>query len=224
MRLIKSFIAIVSLGVSAITFADITGAEEAALLIKAGEQLEALNKQYNELKNQASLLEKTKGMMEGHYGYSNMFENQALKDWQHSGSNWDSAINNQGNDVLSQMSKKIEQQFPLQEGKNIFSKNANPDSIKLFDLMSKTTLASRATHTLAFNKVEEELKLLESLQDEIERSPNQKATLDLIARIQIEEAKLMAYSMKAEAVDKEQGSLQTQEDLKDDAWLAKFLR
>ena len=66
--------------------------------------------------------------------------------------------------------------------------------------------------------------MLEKLQSEIEKSPNQKATLDLIARIQIEEAKLVAYQIKSNAVSTQLTSLQAQQDLSDAKWTKDFFK
>ena len=66
--------------------------------------------------------------------------------------------------------------------------------------------------------------MLDKLQSEIEKSPNQKSTLDLIARIQIEEAKLVAYQIKSNAVSAQLAGLQAQQEVSDSKWTNDFFK
>ena len=182
--------------------------------------------QLTALKHQNKLLEDTKKLMEGHYGYGSSFNNDSLTSWQHAGKDWASLLNSSqsgGSDALATLARDIEREFPV-SSKSVYPSSQNTEQSKLFDLLSKATVASRASSTLAYNNVDAELLMLEKLQAEIEKSPNQKATLDLIARIQIEEAKLMAYQIKSSAVSAQLTGLQAQQELSDAKWTSEFFK
>ena len=165
--------------------------------------------------------------MKGNYGYGSKFENPSLTAWQHSGKDWSSLLSSptaSGTDALTTLAKQIEKEFPIMSSDNVYSGSNHSEQAKLFDLLSKTTAASRASNTLAYNNVDGQLTLLDKLQTEIERSPNQKATLDLIARIQIEQAKLIAYQIKSNAVSAQLTSLQAQQEVSDAKWTSDFFK
>ena len=183
--------------------------------------------QLTALKDQNKLLEDTKKSMEGHYGYGSSFNNTSLDSWLHAGKDWGGLLNGSqsgGSDPLATLARDIEREFPVVSSKSVYPAAQNTEQAKLFDLLSKATVASRASSTLAYNNVDAELLMLEKLQAEIEKSPNQKATLDLIARIQIEEAKLMAYQIKSSAVSAQLTGLQAQQELSDAKWTSEFFK
>ena len=183
--------------------------------------------QLDVLKKQKELLEDTQKLMKGNYGYGSKFENPSLGAWQHSGKDWGSFLSSptaSGTDALSTLAKQIEKEFPIMSSDKMYSGSNHSEQAKLFDLLSKTTVASRASNTLAYNNVDGQLTLLDKLQAEIEHSPNQKATLDLIARIQIEQAKLVAYQIKANAVSAQLTSLQAQQEVSDAKWASDFFK
>ena len=205
----------------------LTVVEDAKMLKATYEQIEhikslktKLEQQLSTLNHQKDLLSASQKAMTGHYGYSSLFNNSSLNAWQHSGKEWSSLLEKKEKDALFSFKEQLNKDFPVT--KNPFSQN--PEQVRLFDLLSKTTLASRATHALTYNAIEEELQTLEKLQAEIEKSPNQKSTLDLIARIQIEEAKLTAYQMKSQALKAELVSLQSQKEITDAKWASEFFK
>lgn len=199
-----------------------------------GLQLKALRDQYQLLKNaydtaneQKKIMEDTQRMMEGHYNFGDKFSNPLLESWQHSGRSWDELMSAQsgvGQDPITSLAKAIEKEYPLPSADSIYSASKNKEQAHLFDLLAKTNLITRASNTLTYNSVDDELKMLDALQKEIEKSPNQKATLDLIARIQIEEAKLAAYQIKSQAANAQLTSLQTQQELTDAKWASDFFK
>ena len=185
-----------------------------------------LSDQLNTLNQQKNILEDSQKLMQGHYEYSSKFDMPELSQWRHSGKDWSSFMNSnegQGTDSLTTYAKQIEKEFPVKSSSSVYGKK-NSEQAKLFDLLSKTTLASRASNTLAYNTIDNQLSMLEELQKEIERSPNQKATLDLIARIQIEEAKMTAYKIKSDAVSAQLVSLQSQQEVSDAKWAGEFFK
>ncbi len=182
--------------------------------------------QLKALSEQKQLLEDTQKLMKGHYGYGS-FDNPTLNSWQHTGKDWNSLLNSHqsgSSDALTALAKEIEREFPIVSSDKVYADSKNSEQARLFDLLSKATVASRASNTLAYNNVDAELLMIEKLQAEIEKSPNQKATLDLIARIQIEEAKLMAYQIKSNAVSAQLTSLQAQQEVSDAKWTSDFFK
>ena len=165
--------------------------------------------------------------MKGNYGYGSKFDNSSLSTWQHAGKDWSSLLGSPqsgANDALTELAKQIEKEFPTISGDSMFTGSNHSEQAKLFDLLSKTTAASRVSSTLAYNNVDAELVMLDKLQSEIEKSPNQKSTLDLIARIQIEEAKLVAYQIKSNAVSAQLAGLQAQQEVSDSKWTNDFFK
>lgn len=180
-----------------------------------------LKQQFDELTAQRKLLEDT---MQGHYGYSNLHQSSALTDWQHSGKSIEDALNAmKGSDALSAQAKAIANKTPLHTADKVYPKGGK-EKVELYNAMGKTALAARASQQLSYNKVDDELKMLEALQGEIEKSPNIKSSLDLIARLQIETAKLIAQQMKNNALQGELSALEAQKELGDDAWLSQFFK
>ncbi len=178
------------------------------------------------LKDQNKLLDDTQQLMKGHYGYGDV-NNAGLSAWQHAAKDWGSLLNSPqsgSQDPLATLAKEIEREFPIVSADTMYSNSQHSEQAKLFDLLSKATVASRASNTLAYNNVDAELTMIEKLQAEIEKSPNQKATLDLIARIQIEEAKLMAQALKSNAVNAQLTSLQSQQEVSDAKWMSDFFK
>ncbi|KTD32196.1 vir protein B5 [Legionella nautarum] len=215
---------------SSVIYADLlTIVEDAKLLDATLEQIKQIKAIQSKLKNQLKVLDNQKKLLEssnkamtGHYNYGTI-DNPLLKNWQHSGKNWDSLLEGTDKDALTRLKKQIASEFPLSDANKLFTLQ-NSEQTKLFNLLSKATLASRASQTLAYNSVDDELLLLEQLQERIEQTPNQKAILDLIARIQIEEAKLSAYQIKANAVNAQLSSLQSQQELTDAKWANDFFK
>ena len=184
-------------------------------------------KQLDVLAEQKQLLEDTQKLMKGNYGYGSKFDNSSLSTWQHAGKDWSSLLGSPqsgANDALTELAKQIEKEFPTISGDSMFTGSNHSEQAKLFDLLSKTTAASRVSSTLAYNNVDAELVMLDKLQSEIEKSPNQKSTLDLIARIQIEEAKLVAYQIKSNAVSAQLAGLQAQQEVSDSKWTNDFFK
>jgi hypothetical protein len=184
-------------------------------------------KQLDVLAEQKQLLDDTQKLMKGNYGYGSKFDNSSLSTWQHAGKDWSSLLGSPqsgANDALTELAKQIEKEFPTISGDSMFTGSNHSEQAKLFDLLSKTTAASRVSSTLAYNNVDAELVMLDKLQSEIEKSPNQKSTLDLIARIQIEEAKLVAYQIKSNAVSAQLTSLQAQQEVSDAKWAKDFFK
>ncbi len=216
-----------------IAMADVLGVQDTELLAESMKQLAVLKDEYAELKKQydvlsqqKTILEEVKGSVSGHYGYSNLYENKSLSDWQHAGGNFNALLSGdfKSGDPLKDEYNRLLKEFSAQSGSDIFNKDVSKDKVTLFDLMSKTTTASRASNQLSFNKIDEEIKLLDSLQKEIENSPNEKATMDLLARINVEQAKLTAYQIKSGAMDRELIALKQQEEINGDVWSSKFLK
>ncbi|STX39297.1 type IV secretion system protein [Legionella feeleii] len=213
--------------------ADLLNVQDIEMLKVAKDQLtnikkvqDKLRNQLQELEAQKKVLEDSQAMMQGHYGYSSLYDKPSLTTWLHSGKDWSSLLNSRegaSNDSLTSVAKQLSNEFPITPTERLYP-DKNLSQAKLYDLLAKTTLASRASSTLAYNSIDEELAMLDALQREIEKSPNQKATLDLIARIQIEEAKLTAYKLKSDAVNSQLTSLQSQQEVSDAQWASNFFK
>ncbi len=203
----------------------LTVVEDAKLLQATRDQIKEIQTIQSKLEGQLEVLKSNQAAMTGHYKYSSLFNDSSLKDWQHAGNDWSSMLDSStsNSESLTAIKKQIQKEFPIKNAASLYSRT-DSENAKLYDLLAKTTLASRATSTLTYNNIDKELLMLEKLQQQIEESPNQKATLDLIARIQIEEAKLIAYQLKSTAVSSQLTSLQSQQEVSDAKWASDFFK
>ena len=200
-------------------FSELTNIDD--VLKKSQEELtKGFDAQLKELLNQQQL-------MKGSFNLSKLFDNPELRKWQHAGQSWTDLTNiSKGiNDPLGKLTKELVDKYPIKKAQEVFTKATPKEQAELYDEMAKTAIAMSAQSKLSYNSIDSELKILEQLQDEIDKSgDSQKKILDLIARVSIENAKINAYRIKNEAMQSQVSSMGMQQQVNDTKWASDFLK
>lgn len=210
----------------------------------AGFSLDTLKDNFGELKDINGVLNKATGqiktgfenqvketinqqkLMKGNFNLGKLFNNPELNKWQRAGATWSDLTNlsRTTSDQLGKLSKELIKKYPVKPSNEVYSEYADKEQAELYDDMSKTAIAMGAQSKLSYNSIEAELKVLESLQKEIDNSDSQKKTLDLIARVSIENAKINAFRIRNEAMQANATSMSMQQQVNDEKWASNFLK
>lgn len=188
-------------------------------IMRTMELIKHAKKQFEELKDikengvkNLEFLKQQSSYMTGHYGYSSIDNKPNLQNWGTGSNFWEQVLNvyQQGGNPgdVGSVAKTLERQYPIKSASEVYPYNAAQG--QYYELQAKTTLASRALSQVSFDRVSKEIEMLDELKDEIEKSPNQKATLDLIARVQIESALIQTQIERLLATLLQQTSVNSQ--------------
>lgn len=184
-----------------------------SLLRSEGIQVDMLRSQ----RDINSLMKQLDGHMTGNSGWGNYHfrDNQS---YGLGGDNWSSLLNmaasgNGGGD-LGPIINKISQDFPIDQ--HTFENGSiSKRDHRYYALKSQTVLAARAASQLDFNKIQQQIAYQQMLREQIEKTKDIKAAMDLSNRIhlegnliQLEILRLLALSNQQQAIA-EQGSLNT---------------
>lgn len=194
--------------------------EAAQIKREAVNTVSGINKQIDELKETEKLLGK------GHYQYGTKYDSPLFKKSRYAGKNFDDFLNAyKGNSsALGKISKRLSQDFGMKDSSRVFTKNASKSQMKLYDEMAKSALAAGAQSELSYGSVNDIQKMLDSLQADIDKADSQKALLELIARVEIENARISAMRIKSDAANLKINSLNTQQTATEAQWAADFLK
>jgi len=156
----------------------------------------------------------------GHFGFGSLHYDQNLMNWGQGSDTWSSVVNlyHSGNGGLGQTMASMVGDFPVlsqpQASFNPYMATREKDYITL---SSKTTLATRASSQLAFDKINQEMQVIHSLNQQIDSAPNAKAALDLNNRLTAENAeislqleKLLAAMLQQQAVENQGAQMELQ--------------
>lgn len=210
------------------------------------EQLAQLYKEVSELQSQGRKLtsqiegitsvkntidqkiRESQALMKGHYGFgSKQYGIPGLDRWNGVSKDWKTLVDGykrDASDPLSKILKEVEQKYKLKSGSSYYKQKHLQEQAKAFDDLAKGAVAAQGVTTLAYNNVDEDIKALEKLRDEIERSDNQKQTLDLIARINIQAAIIEAKATRVNATKARLQATSMQSQVSDIKWAQNFLR
>jgi len=125
----------------------------------------------------------------GSYGLGKLGFDPTLQSWGSGTESWQAILNlyqkggNPGS--LSDVVKQLSKEFPIQEGKVA---NPNPESIdaKYYLLQAKTALATRAASQTDYDNIQKQVHSMQQLHEQIDRTQNLKAAVDLQNRLQVE--------------------------------------
>ena len=213
-------------------FADITGAGDAALIAKMVEQIKELQKQYKVLdktyKNAESQLDSVNRLAKfnsGHSGFGRLHNSLADMQKRQSANTWRETLKGVagGNpERYSELVKAYERQHE-HVNKATFSKGATQARTSQFEETREVTQAASVESEAAFNDINESLKRIHDLSDQIEKAENTKAAIDLNSRLLAEVAYLQTQNLKAQAILNQQMASKSGSNLADDTALAEFL-
>lgn len=135
-----------------------------------------------------SLMKQVEGSLTGNSGWGT-YNFHDYQSYGGSASNWEVVLKmsdqGKGGGALGGMIGGIANQFPADRG--AFSKGINnTESQKYYALKTQTVLATRAASQLDYNKVQEQITYQQMLQQQIEKTKDLKAAVDLLNRIQVE--------------------------------------
>ena len=225
-------IAVLSLLLSPTAHADLLGVSDAAMLLKAIEQLEQLKEQYDMLrqtydnaKSQLADLDRLKDFNSGHYGFGDLTNSLAdLKDRQWSAHTWDEALQNiaGGNQSRYQELVKAYQKNHITLDDNAYSKGASAEKLAQYQQSKAVNQAASVQATYAFNEINTHLKAIHALSVNIEKTPNTKSAIDLNSRLIAELAYIQTEQLKLQTLLSQQAALEGANDIGMDSETAKF--
>lgn len=151
------------------------------------DQLTALKdvKNLNEALKEVS--EKQLSAITGHYNMGNLYNSaheQSERLW--TNDNWQSVLEHAsgGNSArFQELLKSYGDKYPSLSGIQITPLNGNTLKAKTYQDNARTNLASLSVSECSYNGINDRIKKLQGLLNQIEQSPNEKASLDLQARL-----------------------------------------
>jgi hypothetical protein len=155
--------------------------------------------------------------------------NYQFHDYQSYGSgatDWTSVMqmvkNGGGSSALGQTINAIANQFPVNN--DIFAKGVTDStSRKYYAVEAQTILATRAASQLDYDKVQDQIAYQQMLQQQIEKTRDLKAAVDLNNRIQVESNLINLQILRQSAIANQQHAVSDQVNLNNALSNAKFL-
>ena len=196
--------------------ADAVGAGDIAIIAKLTAQIQQLQKQYRLLnrtydnaESQLKSVNNLTRMNSGHSGFGRMHNSLADLQKRQSANSWRETLKgvSGGNpERYKELVTAYEHQHATLN-KAQFSKGASPARVTRFEDEREVTQAASVESEAAFNDINESLKRVHELSDQIEKAENTKAAIDLNSRLVAEVAYLQAQNLKAQAILNQQWAM-----------------
>jgi hypothetical protein len=140
--------------------------------------------------------------------------------------NWDAVLQmiktGGGSGAFGQTVSHMANQFPIDT--EAFSRGvSNAETQKYYATQSQTILAARAASQLDYDKVQEQIVYQQMLQQQIEKTTNLKAAMDLNNRLQVESNLISLEILRQTAIANQQQSMSQQAAMMNALSNAKFL-
>lgn len=172
-----------------------------------------------------SLMKQMNGNITGNYGWGTY----QFHDYQSYGGNagdWSAVLQmadqGQGGGALGQTMGGISNQFPIERYR--YNQGVSDyNSQKYYAIKSQTILAARAASMLDFNKIQEQISYQQMLQQQIEKTKDLKAAIDLSNRIQVEGNLINLEILRQTALANQQQAISEQASVNVALTNAKFL-
>lgn len=171
-------------------------------------------------------INESKKLMSGKYTYGSKYIVPGLDRWEKDINDWSKLSKNyqhKGSDPVNKIVRDIEKTYKITKGDKIFKSSYQKEQAAVFDDLSETSIASNAIATQTYNDVDKDIKVLEELKTEIDKSDSQKKTLDLIARVNIQKAIIQAKSNRINAVQTKMVAIESQKEITDAKWVNEAL-
>ncbi len=202
--------------------AGVLAVSDIAMLKKLVEQYKLLEGMKSSITSQLKTAEQIKQAATGHYQLGNILSDP--QQFMQSAKRWDDAINHlsAGNSERYQELLQLYQQKDglLDEGD--FSLLSNQVLGDFYDEQVAAHRASRAEATMAYDDINEYVMRIDEIAQHIEKTENNKAALDLNARLLTELAYLTTQQLKMQALINQQMATNTQLHLHETTFNAKF--
>jgi Type IV secretion system proteins len=187
-----------------------------------------LSLQKDMLRNQKAmqkLMDQMNGNMTSHSGYGTY----QFHDYQSYGADaedWTSVVNmaehGRGDGQLGAMIGSVSRDFPYD--KSAYNRGINnPNYQRYFAVKSHTTIAARAASELDYNKIQQQISYQKILMDQIEKTKDIKAAMDLANRIQLESNLINLEILRQSALANQQDAINEQASVMGALSNAKFL-
>jgi len=163
--------------------------EDIAAEINTLHTFQQLQAEYEKLGQMHDQLVNQYKAVTGNYGLGKLGFNPNLQSWGSNTESWQNILNlyekgsNPG--LFSEVVKQLSKEFPIQDSKVA---HPNPESIdaKYYLLQAKTALAARAASQTDYDNIQKQINYMHQLHDQIDRTQNLKAAVDLQNRLQVE--------------------------------------
>ena len=189
------------------------------------DQYNLMQQQYDNAKSRLTEIQQVRGNSEGHYGFGNLLNGQAYKtkrEW--SPDNWQDALKglSGGNPArYQQLVSQYKNDNPTLSASD-FEKSESADNSKIYQAQIQNNQAANVTATYAFNNIKNHIEHIESISQQIESAPNQKAATDLNTRMNAEIAYTQVEVLKQLALMNEQTAQHNEDRIKYETANAKF--
>lgn len=228
MKIMPFVVLLAGLTTSPWAHADLMGVEDAALLAKAIEQVNALYKQletmektYNTTLQQyqttQNILNKAEAQLNsmndlvkrnsGHYGFGDLQNSiNDLRKQQWSADTWQDSLKGQAghNDPKYKALQDGWQKNRTAPDEQIFNKGARGNVVQNYQNSMAVNRAAAVQSEYAFNEINASLERIHQLSQQIEKADNTKAAVDLNSRLLTEVAYLQTQNLKAQSLMNQQ--------------------
>ncbi|HEM0351348.1 TPA: hypothetical protein U0T37_003196 [Legionella pneumophila] len=204
-------------------YADILSVADAAMLVKAIEQLEQLRSQYQLLsqtyttaQSQLEGIQQLKQFNSGHYGFGGLANSAAdLNARQWSANTWEDALHNiaGGNPARYQELVNAYQKNHVILDDATYRKGASSERLTQYKNNVAVNQAVSVQATYAFNEVNRHLKAIHDLSNHIDKAANTKAAVDLNSRLLAEIAYIQTENLKLQTLLSQQAAQGGSNDL-----------
>lgn len=193
--------------------------------ILLGKELTLQEEMLDNQKEMQHLMDKLNGDMTGHSGYGTY----QFHDYQSYGSganDWNGVIKmaerGQGDGALGEMIREITRDFPSDH--DAYNRGiSSPSAQRYYAEKSQTTIAARAASQLDYNKIQQQIGYQQLLMQQIEKTKDIKAAMDLANRIQVEGNLINLEILRQSALANQQQSITEQASVMSALSNAKFL-
>jgi len=229
-RQLKLFIVIMSLSTSCFAnwYQDIIDAITKQAGITNGILNNEFTLQQDMLRSQKEmqkLMEQMNGNMTGHSGYGT-YQFHDYQSYGAGANDWSGVVNmaehGSGEGELGAMIGSVASDFPYD--RNAYNRGiSNVNSQRYFAAKSHTTIAARAASELDYNKIQQQIAYQQTLMQQIEKTKDIKAAMDLANRIQLEGNLINLEILRQSALVNQQEAINEQASVMGALSNAKFL-
>lgn len=176
-------------------------------------------------KEMEQLMNRLNGNTSGHSGYGT-YQFHDYQTYGSGASDWASVIKmaerGQGDGALGEMIQEITRNFPSDH--DAYNRGiSNPSAQRYYAEKSQTTIAARAASQLDYNKIQQQIAYQQLLMQQIEKTKDIKAAMDLANRIQVEGNLINLEILRQSALVNQQQAITEQASVMSALSNAKFL-
>ncbi|MHB1948757.1 MAG: type IV secretion system protein, partial [Gammaproteobacteria bacterium] len=171
------------------------------------------------------LMKQVNDHLTGHSGWGT-YQFHDYQSYGEGARDWSSVLrmaeNGQGSGALGQVMGGLSKQFP--SNSQAFNKGVSDSTTqKYYAVKARTILASRAASQLDYDKIHDQIAYQQMLQQQIEKTHDLKAAIDLSNRIQVEGNLITLEILRQSALTNQQQAINEQASLNSSLDHAKFL-